>query len=251
MSIEVGAEIGVEVGHVAAVYRYPVKSMRGERLTSTRVTWTGIEGDRRYAFVRADDIGHFPWLTARLIPRMLLYQPRCLDPERPAASDVVVRTPEGRDLPVDGGALHDEIAGLYRPGAHLLHLGRGAYDSAPISLISTATLRGLGAWLESDLDPRRFRPNLVLDLAEALPFAEESWLGGLLVFGDRADSARVRPQRRNQRCVMITLDPETGNAEPSILRTVAATRETCAGIYGIPEALGTIRAGDRIRLIRP
>jgi hypothetical protein len=244
-------EVGIAIGRVAAVYRYPVKSMRGERLDQSRVTWTGIEGDRRYAFVRADDSGHFPWLTARQVPRMLLYQPRCLDPDRPAASEVVVRTPDGCFLPVDSTDLHDEIAGCYLPGAHLMHLGRGAYDSAPISLISTATLRGLGAWLESDLDPRRFRPNLVLDLADALPYAEESWLGGLLVFGDRADSARVRLQRRNQRCVMITLDPETGDAEPSILRTVAATRESCAGIYGVPENLGTMRAGDLIYLIRP
>jgi hypothetical protein len=50
---------------------------------------------------------------------------------------------------------------------------------------------------------------------------------------------------------MITLDPETGDAEPSILRTVAATRESCAGIYGVPENLGTMRAGDLIYLIRP
>ena len=54
----------IKIGHVEALFRYPVKSMRGERLEVTNLGWHGLDGDRRLAFRRMDDRSGFPWLTA-------------------------------------------------------------------------------------------------------------------------------------------------------------------------------------------
>lgn len=73
----------IEVGTVAALYRYPVKSMRGEAMERARLRWTGIDGDRQYAFYRAANASRSPWLTARQLAEMVLYAPRYADPADP------------------------------------------------------------------------------------------------------------------------------------------------------------------------
>ena len=65
----------IEIGHVEAIFRYPVKSMGGERLEAAKLGWHGLEGDRRLAFRRMDDRSGFPWLTASKLPDLLLFAP--------------------------------------------------------------------------------------------------------------------------------------------------------------------------------
>lgn len=89
---------GREVGRVAALWRYPVKSMAAEALERVEVGWHGIAGDRRWAFVRADqERNGFPWLTIRELPELARYQPRLADLARPDAAAVRVRTPAGAE----------------------------------------------------------------------------------------------------------------------------------------------------------
>ena len=86
-----------EVGRVAGLWRYPVKSMGAEALDAVDVSWHGLAGDRRWAFVRADiPRSGFPWLTIREQPEMGRYRPSFADPARPDASRTLVRTPGGR-----------------------------------------------------------------------------------------------------------------------------------------------------------
>jgi uncharacterized protein len=67
----------IEIGHVEAIFRYPVKSMSGERLEIANLgCWHGLDGDRRLAFRRVDDRSGFPWLTASKLPDLLLFAPR-------------------------------------------------------------------------------------------------------------------------------------------------------------------------------
>src|SRR5262249_36121672 len=122
----------IAVGAVSALYRYPVKSMRGEALDEARLYWHGIEGDRRYAFVRAGNYTSFPWLTAREVPDMLRYTPYLSDPGLPRESPVRVRTPCGEDVPVESEALRRELESRSGGRVHLLHLNRGAPDSASL-----------------------------------------------------------------------------------------------------------------------
>ena len=225
-----------DVGIVKALYRYPVKSMRGEALAEAQVYWHGLEGDRRYAFMRGD-VGDssFPWLSGRQIPQMLLYAPQFTDPGNVRQSEIVVRTPHGRFLPITSPDLQAELAQAYSHDVRLIHIGRGIFDSLPLSVMSTATAEALNA------DYRRFRQNIVIETAEGRPFIEESWLDRALHF---TSGARIRLNRRIERCVMVNVDPETAVKDPSILRLVAQTRDNCVGVHASTEQPGMIRVGD-------
>lgn len=232
------------VGRVAAINRYPVKSMRGEPLAAARVAWNGLEGDRRYAFVRADHRGHFPWLTARELPGLLGYRPAFADPADPARSPVLVTPPDGAALPIEDEELRAGLAALAGEPLHLLHLGRGAYDSGAVSLLSTAAVASLGAAAGRELDPARFRANLLVEAAGAGPYPEDGWLGRLLVVGERPDSARLRVVRPIARCVMITLDPASAERDPRVLRATVEAHAGDAGVYAVVERPGSVAVGD-------
>jgi uncharacterized protein YcbX len=242
----------VAVGRVVAIYRHPVKSLRGELLERAPVWWTGLEGDRRYAFVRGDFAGNFPWLTGRQIPEMVRYTASFSEPERPFQSPVRVRTPDGRELPVESDELRAELAERYGGPISLLHLGRGTYDALPISVITTATIATLGRAAGRVLDPRRFRPNVLVEpvgAPEAGDFPEDAWRGGLLIFGDRENSARARVMERKLRCVMTNIEPETGERNANVLDVATRLHDGCAGMLCATEALGTIETGEMIYLI--
>ncbi|MFO7680583.1 MAG: MOSC domain-containing protein [Chloroflexota bacterium] len=230
-----------EVGVVKALYRYPVKSMRGEALAAAQVYWHGLDGDRRYAFVRGDVRSSFPWLSGRQIPQMLTYTPQFADPDDVVNSAVTVLTPNGRSLSITSPELLAELAALYGGPVSLIHIGRGVFDSMPLSVMSTATAAAL------DADFRRFRQNIVIETGSGRPFAEEGWLDKTLTFGGKT---RIRLNRRIQRCVMVNVDPETAVKDPAILKTIAETRDNCVGVHASTEAPGRIAVGDVVWLGR-
>lgn len=240
----------VSVGRVAALYRYPVKSMRGERIDATQVYWHGLAGDRRYAFVRGGNTSRFPWLTGREVPNLLRYVPYFADGGDPQGAAVRVITPEGGDCALEDAVLRDELAAQYGGDVALLQSGRGIPDSAGVSVLGVATVRDLGERVGTALDPLRFRPNILVETADGRPYEEEEWLGGLLVFGEREDSARIRLNRRDPRCMMVNLDPAGAEQNPAVLREIVRNREQCAGLYATTEGIGTIRVGDGLRLVR-
>ena len=93
----------IQVGVVDQIFRYPVKSMRGESLETSGVGWHGLLGDRRYAFVRQGTTSDFPWLTASRMFNLLRYQPALTDPANPEGSSIRVRTPEGQEFEIHSG----------------------------------------------------------------------------------------------------------------------------------------------------
>lgn len=228
------------VGVLEQLFRYPVKSMAGESLEAVDVSWNGVAGDRRWAFVRpGSEANGFPWQTIREEPRMCLFIARVRDPERPDASTVDVRTPDGRELAITDPALPDLIAN----GSRLMRLHRGAFDALPLSLITTATVRELCREIGVDADYRRFRPNLLVEADEA--FTEDAWVGSTLRIGE----ALFRVDRRDSRCVVINVDPATAEAAPDLLRLVATQRQSCAGVYGSVVRPGPVRRGDVITVV--
>lgn len=238
----------LEVGVVRALNRFPVKSMRGEQLAQAHVYWHGLDGDRRYAFVRGDNDSGFPWLTGRQIPQMVRYTPHFTDPADVTQSPIVVQTPDGRSLPLTSPDLLAELARSYGGAVRLIKIGRGVYDSQVLSLISTATVAALSAAAGRPVEPERFRQNVIIDAGER-PFVEETWLNGVLTFGARPHSPRIRLNRRIQRCQMINIDPHTGEKDARVLKTVAQQRQNCAGVYASTEQPGWIHAGDVVRLL--
>ncbi|HEX6027213.1 MAG TPA: MOSC domain-containing protein [Solirubrobacter sp.] len=220
---------------VVALYRYPVKAMAGEPLTSVQLGWAGLEGDRRYAFVRSEDRSDFPWLTIRQVPALTTY----------VAKDGVVRTPAGRELAVDSQELAAELAAAYGRPVHLLRSSRGLFDAFPVSVISLQTVAAVSELVGRELEPLRFRPNIVIDVPGAV-FPEEAWIGRGLQVGD----ARIRLDVRDERCMVINFDPHTAERDPAVLRAVARHRQTCVAVYGSCVEPGEIRVGDSVTAAR-
>jgi uncharacterized protein YcbX len=229
----------VQVGRVAALWRYPVKSMGAEALDAVEVSWPGLAGDRRWAFIRD---GHarsdFPWLTIRQRADLGHYRPSFLEPERPDASRTLVRTPAGDEFDVVDPALAESLG----DGVRVIKQNRGVFDWLPLSLITEQSVAGIGALVGADLDPLRFRPNLLVEAGGGEAFPEDAWVG----HGLRIGGLRMRVDQRDQRCMMVNLDPSTLRRDPAVLRAIARERQVCLGVYGSTIEPGRVRVGDPV-----
>jgi len=234
------------VARVAAIYRYPVKSMRGEPLTAADLGWHGLEGDRRNAFIDHANRSGFPWLTAREFAGLLRYEPRFENPADLRSSRIIVKTPGGNHLPIDSSDLLDEIARASGRSIQLFRDDSGVFDAMNISIISRRSIDSIASGVDRALDPRRFRPNILLDCDDDQPFMEDRWVGDLLVFGRNADAPRVQTNRRDHRCKIICIDPDNATTDPAILKHVAQTRSSQLGIYATAQRPGTINVGDEV-----
>src|SRR5947209_11727077 len=181
----------MEIGHVEAIFRYPVKSMGGERLEAAELGWHGLEGDRRLAFRSMDDRSGFPWLTASKLPELVLFAP--LRREDGAQGDLPthIRTPDGQQMPVFGEDLAAEVGRRYGAPVQMMQLKHGIFDEASISVIALDTVREIARLAGRSPDVRRFRPNVVVRLLRAVPFQEDGWVGSVLSFGEGDDAPAI------------------------------------------------------------
>ena len=241
-----------EVGRVESVWRYPVKSMRGEELPEIFAGFAGVYGDRLFAFKSTATPAGFPYLTGREAHEMLLYRPRFRHPEKAAkpanlaaaqelspilnfvSADPVdlavdVETPTGEVLAIDDPLLARQLAERAGDGHSLtlLRSERAMTDCRPISLFSLQTARQLGEEVGAVLDKRRFRANVYLDLGTGSGFSENEFVGRKLRIGSQVV---VSILDRDPRCQMITLDPDTTAADPEVLRRVARGHDGTAGV---------------------
>ncbi len=228
------------VGRVVGLWRYPVKSMAAESLTEVDVSWHGLAGDRRWAFIRNDvRQSGFPWLTLRERHDMNLYRPSFVEPARPDKSPVVVTTPSGAVFDIMNSALGTE---LYPSGARIIKQDRGIFDTFPLSLITTQTIARLGEAVGVPLGIERFRPNVLVEATDEAEFPEDGWVGVVLRIG----GMRIRVDKRDGRCVVITIDPVTSERTPEILRRVAKDRQGCLGVYGSTVEPGRVALNDGV-----
>ena len=238
-------ENGRPAGRVVALWRYPVKSMAGESLQDVAVSWHGLAGDRRWAFVRNDTPqSGFPWFTLRQRADLNHFQPSFVDPALPDKSRTVVRTPSGNTLDVTDPALAEE---LDPNGVRAIRQNRGVFDTFPLSLVTIATIEQLGKTVGAPLDPQRFRPNVLVQTEDGAPFAEDEWVGQLLRIG----GLRMRVDQRDRRCIVTTIEPMTTERTPEILRTIARERQGCLGVYGTTVAPGRIAVNDQVLIESP
>ncbi len=212
------------VGNIVKIYRYPVKSMAAETLKNTDVSWHGVAGDRRWAFVRDEAVkSDFPWLTIRERNDMHHYHPYFIDNNNVDKSKTLVKTPSGKECDIIDPELAKE---LYPQGARLIKQARGVFDSFPLSLITTQTVKALSQSVNAELIPERFRPNFLFNAIGDEPYSEDQWLGKTLRIG----TMRMRIDKRDGRCVVITIDPLTLKKTPEILKYVYKNREGCLGV---------------------
>jgi uncharacterized protein YcbX len=259
------------VGKVESLWRYPVKSMRGEELQEAFIGFPGVYGDRVYAFQSAAAAKGFPYLTGREQEQMLRYRPAFRHPERTAKpgnlaeaegmgsgvtavyadiSDFVVdvETASGERFAIDDPRLVSKL-GEGIDNKHKLTLLRSHHamtDCRPVSIFSLQTVRQLSKEVGFDLDKRRFRANIYADLESVNAFVEDEFVGKHLRIGAKTTIAVVN---RDSRCKMITLDPDTSRQEPEIMKRLSRNHEGKAGIYGAVLVEGIIRPGDAIALL--
>lgn len=209
--------------HLAELWRYPVKSMAGERLTEAALGPDGIEGDRVVLAVGPDDRVR----TARRWPRLLGHR--------------AVLGPDGEPL-VDGRPWGSEAvaADVERAAGHGARLvrcdGPERFDVLPLLVATDGAIRAFGR------DGRRLRPNLVIGGVDGL--AERGWEGRVL----RVGACLVRAVDLRQRCVMTTFDPDTQAQDPEVLRDIVARFDGTLALNAEVLRGGRLREGDPVTL---
>ena len=236
----------IKVGEVEALFRYPVKSMSGERLEGADLGWHGLDGDRRLAFRRVDDRGGFPWLSASKVPELILYAPQRRGPAADGDLPTHVRTPGGEELAVFGQELATEIGRRHGSPVEMMHLDRGIFDEASVSVIASATVAEIGRLAAQGPDVRRFRPNIQIASLRSVPFEEDEWVGGVLSFGETDEAAALCITLRDERCSMVNLDPGSARPDPEVLKGIVRVRDNKAGVYGATIRRGRLEVGQSV-----
>ena len=259
------------VGKVESLWRYPVKSMRGEELDEMFAGYAGVYGDRLFAFESSAGRKGFPFFTGREQRQMIRYRPRFRNPDKaarpvdladaeklppgvnplsaqPAELMIDVETPDGKTIAIDDPALIDNLRANVDEN-HQLRLRRSdkaMTDCRPLSIFALQSAKKLGDETGANVDKRRFRANVYVDLTNADGFGEDQFVGKTLRIGSKVV---VSVLERDPRCMMITLDPDTAEKTPAILKAVAQAHEGMAGVYGAVLAEGMIRKGDPVELL--
>lgn len=224
--------------------------MAGERLESANIGWHGIDGDRRLALRRTQTQNGFPWLTATKLAELILFTPVRDGGASESDLPTHVRTPEGREMEVFGDELSAEMERRHGAPVQMTHIRSGIFDDAIMSVMTTDTVQEIARLSGASADARRFRPNILVRLLEASAFQENAWVGGILVFGDPGEGPRVSVTLRDTRCSMISLDPDSAESSPDVLKSVARMNDKTAGIYGTVIQTGRVAVGQPIRLLR-
>lgn len=240
------------IGALKHLRRYPVKSMAGEELAEAYVSFAGLVGDRAYAFVQRDGNPEFPWLTARQVEEMLLFRPQYTSPPeataplpQPDRYRLQVTTPHGERLDIHDPRLKDLLEKRLGREIWLRFSERAMTDARPVSLFGLPTAEALSQEVGLKLDHRRFRANFYAEWKSAGPFFEDTLVGRTLQVGEHC---RFTVSKKDARCKIITLEPETAAAAPQVLATVAQKHQGYVGVYLAVLREGVVRAGDSITI---
>jgi uncharacterized protein YcbX len=257
------------IGKVDSLWRYPVKSMRGEELEEAFAGYSGIYGDRLFAFRSSANHMGFPYFTAREQRRLLQYRPRFRYPDKaarpinlieaeskdanPLSADLAelvvdVETPAGQTLAIDDPALIEMLKADIdqKHQVTLMQSQRAMTDCRPVSIFSLQSAQQLAEETGTPVDKRRFRANIYVELTSSKGFAENELVGRSVRIGSKVV---ITVLERDARCVVITLDPDTGEQAPAILKKVAQAHDGMAGVYGAVLVEGMLHKGDSVEVI--
>jgi uncharacterized protein YcbX len=218
---------------VAEIWRYPVKSMAGERLDSCPIALTGLEADRRWAFVDGTANRAGKLFTATEDKQLMTYRARL------RGDDVEVVTPYGDARHLDDALVAAMAQTSGRPLTLRDHAGAN-FDDSPVLVVNIASVAAFGLAAGTTVDHRRFRANLYVEGFE--PDEETRWIGRRL----RVGAAELEVVKRCERCVVITHDPDTTVTSPALLRVLTQTSEANMGVYCRVVRPGVAAVGDVI-----
>ena len=257
------------IGKVESLWRYPVKSMRGEELDEAFAGYSGIYGDRLFAFRSSANHKGFPYFTAREQRKLLQYRPRFRYPDKatrpinlieaesrnanPLVADLAelvvdVETPDGKTVAINDSALIEMLRTDIdqKHQVTLMQSQRAMTDCRPVSIFSLQSAQQLAEETGVPVDKRRFRANVYVELTSAKGFAENELVGRSVRIGSKVV---ITVLERDARCMIITLDPDTGEQTPAILKKVAQAHDGMAGVYGAVLVEGMVHKGDSIEVI--
>lgn len=238
-----------ELGRVSEIVRYPVATLRGERMTEAALGPEGIWGNRIWGILDPTERkvvtsarGKKPWRNLITWSATFAREPGDAE-DCPAAE---IHLPEGGRIATDAPDVNAQISAAIGAPAELVRRTpeNRPYDLAPIHLLTTATMKALARhYPPGRFEPPRFRPNIVLDTGDAVGFVEQGWREGEMALGE----ARVAFLRDTERCLMTTLPQGDLPLDPAILKSISEANKRLAGIYLKVVKPGRIRIGDRLQ----
>jgi uncharacterized protein YcbX len=211
--------------HVSEIWRYPIKSLKGEHLSETEITKLGIPGDRQIAVIRTIN-GRF--LTSRSKPKLLGLQGSINASGVPTINGHPWNSPEALQLVREAAGEAVTLEQILAPQA---------FDVLPLLVATDGAARYL------NIDHRRLRPNILL--ADVPELEERKWPGRVLAIGN----VRIHAQKLRDRCVMTTFDPDTQVQDPSVLLRIMRELDGSAALDSSVIAEGMIRVGDSVCIV--
>jgi len=211
--------------HVSEIWRYPVKSLKGERLNETEITKLGIPGDRQIAIIRTIN-GRF--LTSRSKPKLLGLQGSINADGVPTINGHLWDSPEALQVVREAAGEAVSLAQIPPPQA---------FDVLPLLVATDGAVRYL------NIDHRRLRPNILL--ADVPDLEERNWPGRVIAIGD----VRIHAEKLRDRCVMTTFDPDTQAQDPSVLLRIVRELDGSTALDSSVITPGKIRVGDQAHIV--
>ena len=238
----------IQIGTLSEIMRHPVKSMTGEAVTETMVMNYGLYGDRSHVILDEKE----SFLTITQFPLLVLYHASFSAHESlDAFPEPAIVTPEGETFKWSDSTWLTELEvktskQLTKKVYHPEHVPIGPIEEEHLLILTDASLQALEESWGKQTDQRRFRPNLKLNLFEKTPFVEQAWEGKYLRIGEEVLIQFVKPC---ERCMIITVDPKTGEKQPELLKKVAQEHKNFFGMYARVIQAGNISTNDKVWLL--
>ncbi|WP_428911575.1 MOSC domain-containing protein [Niallia sp. Krafla_26] len=262
---------------LASIWRYPVKSMMGEELNSCEVTEKGLLGDRAYGVIDRETGKLANAKNPKKWPSMFQYRAHFVKPPQENAVIPPVRitlpdgrsilsTDEGKDTLLSNsfnrnvhlstpssndvqfeGYIPEEIEELEDKGTVFTRTSPEGtfFDIDMVHIITTSTINYLRKLApESRIEPRRFRPNLIIEVSDSEAFIENDWVGKTLTIGN----VELKITQETKRCVMTTLAQGDLPQDPDVLRSIVKNNAGSFGVYATVLKTGKVRVGDKIEV---
>jgi uncharacterized protein YcbX len=235
--------VPAQLGVVVEIWRYPVKSLRGETVASIRVGYRGIEHDRFWS-IRGHDGRFGSGKTTHRFRHMpgLLSMQSFVD----ASGAGFLCFSDGHEGPIDDPNTAHRVAKVVGEDVDIaVETETSHLDDSPVHLLSVQSLSSLAARLGAQVDRRRFRPNILVDISTSDDRPEDAWIDTPLRIG----SVLLRVTHRTVRCVMVTQPQAELPFEPAVIKELEANNEMCLGVYARVEQPGTVSIGDEIYML--
>lgn len=217
---------------VVEIWRYPVKSMAGERLDRCHITEGGLEHDRRWAMIDRTPPREGKWFNIKQHAPLMTYRARMVDGE------LSVTDPDGAAIGLE--TAFERILEQSQRNVTLRELPGENFDDSHVLIVNLASIQAFALEAGMAVDHRRFRANLYVEGLE--PEEELRWLGRRI----RAGEAELEVTNRCERCKVITMDPDTTETTPHLLRVLVERHDERMGMYCRVVRPGRVAVGDHV-----